>query len=237
MVLWPLNIYMTNIVILTGAGISAESGIATFRDQSGLWENHDVDLVSSPDGFARDPETVLRFCNARIANMSQARPNAAHIALAEMEREFSGNVLIITQNVDGLQQKAGCRNVLEMHGSFSRSLCSRCGYTEPCLIYNTEMQCSRCNAGGIRPDVVWFGEMPHHLEEIEEALLTCDIFISIGTSGNVQPASLFVAIVAQNGCHETIEINPQSTRGSFIRYIRETAGIAVPVLVRELLAR
>lgn len=178
------------IVILTGAGVSAESGIATFRDGNGLWENHRVEDVASPEGFRRNPELVQRFYDLRRAQASRAEPNAAHLALARLERKLPGDVLIVTQNVDDLHERAGSSNVLHIHGRLDSALCTACrqrtDWTRP-LAGNPP--CPACGVPALRPDIVWFGENVHHLDEIEAAAAGCELFVVIGTSGIVYPAA------------------------------------------------
>jgi NAD-dependent deacetylase len=187
-----------NIVILTGAGISAESGIRTFRDQHGLWEEHRIEDVATPEAFARDPELVQRFYNLRRAQLKDANvlPNKAHEALARLESEWEGNFLLVTQNVDNLHRRAGSKNLLHMHGRLDRVFCQYCeehwDYTENLAVDEVCVSCSR--RGGVRPDIVWFGEMPYHMDEIYEALDKADYFVSIGTSGLVYPAAGFVQV-------------------------------------------
>jgi NAD-dependent deacetylase len=231
------------IVILTGAGISAESGIATFRDKDGIWSKYDVNDVATPEAFARNPRLVLDFYNTRRKQSGGARPNAAHFALAELEREHKGHVLVVTQNVDALHEAAGTRNLIHMHGEHGKVLCMRCGgrapwgHNQPDL--TVELACGTCGkAGGLRPDVVWFGEMPYHMERIGEALAEADLFISIGTSGNVYPAAGFVAEARRYGAH-TVELNLEPSEGVslFHEARRGKASLLVPAFVEELLGR
>jgi len=202
------------IVILTGAGISAESGLGTFRDEGGLWAQHSIDDVATPEGFARDPALVHDFYNARRAQAAEAKPNAAHKALAELERAHPGEVLIVTQNVDGLHEAAGARNVLHMHGALSRALCHACAHRwEAPKAMRPDDPCPACKAPATRPDVVWFGEIPYHMDEIEDALARATLFAAIGTSGNVYPAAGFVAAARQYGI-PTIEFNLDASETS-----------------------
>jgi NAD-dependent deacetylase len=191
-----------NIVVLTGAGISAESGIATFRDSNGLWENHKVEDVASPAGFERDPELVHKFYNARRQQLlsDDVQPNAAHKSLAEFEKRHKGGFVIITQNVDDLHERAGSKNVLHMHGELFKKRCEACSEVSLCVSdISTESTCSKCSyTGNLRPHIVWFGEMPFDMEKCQKLLQLCDLFISIGTSGHVYPAAEFVNI-AKNG--------------------------------------
>jgi len=231
-----------NIVILTGAGISAESGIATFRDKNGIWARYDYRDVATPEGFARNPTRVLDFYNMRRRLSRDVAPNAAHFALAKLEREHPGTVLIVTQNVDALHEAAGTVNVIHMHGEHGKVLCMHCrvrspwGHNRPDL--SVDLACQSCNkAGGLRPDVVWFGEMPYHMERISEALAEADLFISIGTSGNVYPAAGFVAEAALNGAH-TVELNLEPSEGAslFEEAHHGKATDVVPHYVARLLA-
>lgn len=190
-----------NIVVLTGAGISAESGISTFRDSNGLWENHDVRDVASPEGFKRDPELVHKFYNARRAQLKEVEPNAAHIALAKFESSFKGNFTLITQNVDDLHERAGSQNVLHMHGELRKVRCcnrrNSVKWFDDCSI---DDRCTCCvEPSRLRPHIVWFGESPFYMMEISSALEACDLFVSIGTSGNVYPAASFAEEVTMNG--------------------------------------
>lgn len=204
-----------NIVILTGSGISAESGIATFRDSGGIWARYRVEDVATPEAFARNPQLVHEFYNERRRGLKGVAPNAAHLALARLEKEFSGHILLVTQNVDRLHELAGSHNVLHMHGEIMRVFCASCQqrfFWEEDL--STELVCTGCGAaGGLRPDVVWFGEIPYHLDEIQGALEACDLFISIGTSGTVYPAAGFVALVRRAGGH-AVELNLEPSEGA-----------------------
>jgi len=205
---------MANIVILTGAGISAESGLGTFRDEGGLWAQHRIEDVATPEGFARNPQLVHDFYNARRAQAANAQPNAAHYALAELEAKLDGTLLIVTQNVDSLHEKAGSKNILHMHGALDTALCAACEHRwDAPLVMSPSAPCPRCNAPATRPDVVWFGEMPYFMEEIGAALSQADVFVSIGTSGEVYPAANFVAEADHFGAH-TIELNLEPSAGA-----------------------
>lgn len=198
------------IVILTGAGISAESGIKTFRASDGLWENHRIEDVASPEGFDRDPKLVQAFYNARRSQLlsPEIQENAAHQALAKLERQFKGGVTLVTQNIDDLHERAGSQNVLHMHGEILKKRCSITGEVTDCQaeLYIAE-RCVCCGqAGNLRPHIVWFGEMPFYMDEIHAALSQCDLFVAIGTSGNVYPAAGFVELASRFGA-ETLEIN------------------------------
>lgn len=228
-----------NVVVLTGAGISRESGLATFRDPDGIWARVRIEDVATPEAFARDPERVHAFYNARRAQLADPaiQPNAAHLALARLEREWPGGFLLVTQNVDDLHDRAGSRP-LHMHGSLRRVRCLACGAghdrTED--VY-TLTPCPACGAPRLRPDVVWFGEMPVGMDRIEAALAECGLFVSIGTSGNVYPAAGFVAEV--RGRARTVELNLEPSEGahSFDEAHHGPATAVVPPFVDALLAR
>jgi NAD-dependent deacetylase len=230
------------IVILTGAGISAESGIATFRDKDGLWSKVDYREVATPEGFARNPQRVLDFYNMRRKASGGAKPNAAHFALARLEREHQGHVVVVTQNVDALHEAAGTANLIHMHGQHRQALCNHCqarhpgGLDAPDLAL--DLACGACGrAGGLRPDVVWFGEMPYHMDRITEELNAADLFISIGTSGNVYPAAGFVAEARGNGAY-TVELNLEPSEGASLFQERHhgPASEVVPMYVDRLLS-
>jgi NAD-dependent deacetylase len=227
-----------DILILTGAGISAESGLGTFRDKGGLWTRHDLGEVATPEGFARDPALVHGFYNARRANAADAAPNAAHAALARLEAAHGGRVRIVTQNVDDLHERAGSRAVWHMHGQLAGALCGACGHrwTAPPVMAPDD-PCPACAAPATRPDVVWFGEMPYHMDAIWQALTDCDLFVSIGTSGEVYPAAGFVRLAAEAGA-ETLELNlePLPEPGVFDTQRAGPASRLVPEWVDEVLA-
>lgn len=228
---------MQKIVILTGAGISAESGLGTFRAEGGLWAQHRIEDVATPEGFARDPKLVVDFYNARRAQAAEAEPNAGHIALAELEEAFSGEVVVITQNVDDLHEKAGSRKVMHMHGALKGALCASCDHRWPApLVMAPSDTCPACQAPTSRPDIVWFGEMPYDMDEIFDHLAGADVFASIGTSGNVYPAAGFVAEARRYGAH-TIEFNLEpSLVGSQFDDIRiGPASQTLPLWVQELM--
>jgi NAD-dependent deacetylase len=225
------------IVILTGAGISAESGIDTFRSAGGLWEQHRVEDVATPEGFARNPNLVLNFYDMRRAALASVAPNPAHAALARLEREFAGELLLVTQNVDDLHERGGSARVLHMHGELKSALCSACEMRSPWHVTMIERPpCPVCQAPTLRPDVVWFGEMPYEMGRIYAALENCDLFVSIGTSGAVYPAAGFVAEARANGAR-TLELNLEPSEGS--RLFHETrhgpASALVPQWVEEVL--
>lgn len=229
-----------NIVILTGAGISAESGIRTFRDGNGLWEDHRVEDVASPEGFARNPNLVQNFYNQRRQQLlsNEVSENAAHVALARLEREHSAEVLLVTQNVDDLHQRAGSKNLIHIHGQLLEKRCTRCDeVSEIRDDLNVESACESCGVtGSLRPNIVWFGEMPFEMERIERSLQKCDLFISIGTSGAVYPAAGFVSVANSVGA-ETVILNLEESDNGFA-FSRGQYGPAtdvVPKFVEELL--
>lgn len=228
------------IVILTGAGISAESGLRTFRAQDGLWENHRIEDVATPEAFARDPALVQRFYNARRRQLASAdvQPNAAHHALARLEREWPGEVLVVTQNVDDLHERAGTHGLIHMHGELNKARCLACdAVSEWKEDIEADSRCPRC--GGkhcLRPHIVWFGEVPLAMDEIADALARCQWFLSIGTSGHVYPAAGFVQWANQSGAH-SIEMNvePSLTRSHFAEGRVGPASQLVPQWVEALL--
>lgn len=236
-----------NIVILTGAGVSAESGIDTFRDAGGLWEQHRVEDVATPEAFARDPDLVLRFYDMRRAAIQTKEPNAAHHALARLGREWRGEgrcVTLVTQNVDDLHDRAAAlagvddARLIHMHGTHLTAWCLACDdrpeWRDPLI---DRPACPSCGAAGqLRPDIVWFGEMPYHMDRIYHALNRADLFVSIGTSGAVYPAAGFVREARMNGV-KTLELNLEPSQGS--RWFDEArhgpATQIVPAWVDELL--
>ena len=204
---------MQKIVILTGAGISAESGLGTFRAEGGLWAQHRIEDVATPEGFARNPQLVVDFYNARRAQTAEAAPNAGHIALARLEAEFAGDVILVTQNVDDLHEKAGSQRVMHMHGALNGALCSACEHRWPApLAMAPGDACPKCGAPAARPDIVWFGEMPYLMDEIYNHLAEADTFLSIGTSGQVYPAAGFVTEARRCGAR-TMEFNLEPSAG------------------------
>ena len=227
----------SSIVILTGAGISAESGLATFRGPGGLWDGHRVEDVCTPEALARDPALVHRFYDERRAYLAEVEPNPAHEALARLEREWRGDLLLVTQNVDDLHERGGCGDVLHMHGELNSALCAACsarrewrGSLPPGSI------CAECGAAALRPDIVFFGEMPYQMDRIEVALRMCDLFLSIGTSGAVYPAAGFVRTARHVGAR-TLELNLDPSEGSFFFHESRMgpASELVPLWVEELL--
>jgi NAD-dependent deacetylase len=232
-----------SIVILTGAGISAESGIKTFRASDGLWENHRIEEVATPQAFASDPKLVHEFYNARRHQLllETTKPNLAHFALAHLEKSFSGDFLLVTQNIDDLHEQAGSKSLIHMHGELMKM---RCNQTEKVYSINpqqpnlsTDDCCDCCHqSGNLRPHIVWFGEMPIDMDKIYAQLEQCDLFISIGTSGNVYPAAGFVGAAKAAGAH-TVEINlePSAVNSSFDECVYGMAGEEVPRFVDKLL--
>ena len=227
-----------NIVILTGAGVSAESGVATFRGPDGLWEGHRVEDVATPEAFRRDPELVQSFYDARRAKLMTVEPNAAHRALARLDAQWPGELLIVTQNVDDLHERAGARRVLHMHGKLRSAWCLACDGRIPWEQTLADgPSCTACGESGVlRPDIVWFGEMPYRMEEIDGALMKADLFVSIGTSGAVYPAAGYVQTARYLGAR-TLEMNLEPSQGSY--FFDETrlgrAGELVPAWVEEML--
>jgi NAD-dependent deacetylase len=226
-----------NIVILTGAGISAESGLATFRGPDGLWEGHRVEDVCTPDALARNAELVHRFYDERRAKLAEVRPNRAHEALARLDAEWPGELLIVTQNVDDLHERAGAKRLLHMHGELNSALCARCDHRQP---WEGELSpgstCPSCGASALRPDIVFFGEIPYQMDRIDQALMQADLFVSIGTSGVVYPAAGFVQTARYVQAH-TVELNlePSAGRSLFHESRQGPAGVLVPAFVEALL--
>jgi NAD-dependent deacetylase len=229
----------SRIVVLTGAGISAESGVPTFRGPDGLWEGHRVEDVATPEAFAANPVLVQRFYDARRARLSEVEPNAAHLSLGRLDREWTGDLLVVTQNVDNLHERGGARRLLHMHGALTSAWCTACDSRH---LWDGPLSgapaCPSCTAPGyLRPDIVWFGEMPYHMARIERAIFACDLFVSIGTSGNVYPAAGFVELARHAGAH-CLELNLEPSLGSS-RFHESRLGPAsslVPALVDELLS-
>ncbi|MDR7186704.1 NAD-dependent deacetylase [Microbacterium trichothecenolyticum] len=229
---------MTRIVVLTGAGISAESGVPTFRGADGLWEGHDIEDVATPEGFERDPDLVQAFYDARRRAVASVVPHAAHRALARLEGAIGADLLVVTQNVDDLHERAGTRNLVHMHGELRRALCLACGsrpeWDDDLL---DRPACPVCGERMLRPDVVWFGEMPYELDRIEQAVVACDVFVSIGTSGEVYPAAGYVALAAAFGAR-TVELNLEPSDPA-VPFDEARAGLAselVPAWVDEVIA-
>lgn len=229
----------SSIVVLTGAGISAESGIQTFRAADGLWENHRIEDVASPEGFVVNPELVQTFYNQRRQQLlsPEIQANKAHIALAEFEKHFQSDFLLVTQNIDDLHERSGSQHVIHMHGELLKMHCSQSGQV---FDIHTDLGindiCKCCGAAGLlRPHIVWFGEMPLRMEEIYQALSQCDLFIAIGTSGSVYPAAGFVAEAKRYGAH-TVEVNlePSAVESVFDEHIYGKAGDVLPNYLKNL---
>ena len=227
-----------NIVILTGAGISAESGLGTFRDKDGLWTRYRIEDVATPEAYARNPALVHEFYNLRRRDLRAAVPNAAHLALAALERRHQGGFLLVTQNVDDLHQRAGSRNILAMHGQLQNALCAGCGHVwhAPDLMF-PEDRCARCDAPLCRPDLVWFGEDVRFLDQIIAATERADLFALIGTSGTVYPAAGLIDLARDSGA-ATFELNldPSDVASAADRVILGPATETVPRWVGEVLA-
>src|SRR3954452_21711799 len=228
-----------NIVILTGAGVSAESGLATFRGPDGLWEGHRVEDVATPEAFRRNPALVHAFYDARRAKLATVQPNPAHEALARLDAQWPGELLLVTQNVDDLHERAGSKRLIHMHGELTKGWCTAC---DERFAWDGPMgeaaSCSGCGASGhVRPDIVWFGEMPYEMERIEELIRRADLFVSIGTSGAVYPAAGFVQ-TARYGGARTLEINLEPSLGSYMFDESRSgrAGKLVPQWVEEVLS-
>jgi NAD-dependent deacetylase len=228
-----------NILILTGAGVSAESGLATFRGPDGLWDGHRVEDICTPEALAHDPALVQTFYDDRRAALKSVEPNAAHLALAQLDREWPGELLVVTQNVDDLHERAGASRMLHMHGELKSALCRACGGRsrwETALLDGP--RCPSCRtAGALRPDIVFFGETPYRMEEIDRAISRADLFVSIGTSGAVYPAAGFVQNARHAGA-KTLELNLEPSAGSYFFDEARTgpAGVLVPAWVDEALA-
>ncbi|AUI86110.1 NAD-dependent protein deacylase [Vibrio azureus] len=237
-----MNFPYRNIVVLTGAGISAESGIQTFRAQDGLWENHHIEDVATPEGFARDPQMVQRFYDQRRAKLLEdaIKPNQAHLYLGQLESQLDGKVTIITQNIDNLHERGGSHHIIHMHGELLKARCCESGQVFECNEdLAPESLCHCCQIPSpLRPHIVWFGEMPLQMGEIYGLLEEADLFISIGTSGLVYPAAGFVHDAKMHGAH-TIEINlePSAVESEFEEKRYGKASIEVPKLVKELLGQ
>ncbi len=237
-----MAILQERVFVLTGAGVSAESGLGTFRDKGGIWDEFDPMELATPEAFARDPERVHAFYNMRRRNLIGARPNAAHVALARAEAELArrgGELFLCTQNIDDLHEQAGSRAVHHMHGELLKARCGWCGRREDCRRdLSVETACEGClEVGGMRPDVVWFGEMPLGLEAIEAALTRADRFVAIGTSGAVYPAAGYVAEARALGI-PTVEISlePSDNAEAFDERLYGPATGTVPAFVARLLA-
>jgi len=236
--IYLMNSIPQSVVVLTGAGISAESGINTFRAAGGLWEHHSIDEVATQEGFDRNPPLVYEFYNQRRRQLlsDETKPNPAHTALAKFEHEFKGSFLLVTQNVDDLHERAGSQNLLHMHGELLKMRCLNSK-----IVYglrgdlNLDSECKCCRSlGNLRPHIVWFGEIPFHMNQINSALEACDIFIAIGTSGNVYPASGFYQ-KAKIHKATTVELNLEASDSSFDEGIYGCASAVVPAYFEKLI--
>lgn len=227
---------MGRLVVLTGAGLSAESGLGTFRDRGGVWDQYDLAKVATPEGYAEDPARVLDFYEMRLRTAREARPNPAHEALARLSRAHPA-LTLVTQNVDGLLERAGAEGVLHMHGRLDVARCARCGDRWEAERYAPDVPCPGCGARAVRPDVVWFGEIPVHMDEIGDALDRAEAFVAIGTSGSVWPAAGFVADARAAGAR-TLELNlaPSDTAQEFDAGRYGPASEVVPAWVGEVIA-
>jgi NAD-dependent deacetylase len=229
---------MPALVILTGAGLSAESGLATFRGPGGLWEGHRVEDVCTPEALARDPALVHRFYDARRAGLARVAPNAAHHALARLDAAWPGDLLIVTQNVDDLHERAGAQRLVHLHGELLSALCAGCGIRHR---WDDDLPpgsfCPDCDAPLLRPDIVFFGEMPYQMDRVQAAVAGCDLFVSVGTSGAVYPAAGFVQTARHAGAR-TLELNLEASAGSawFDATRLGPATALVPAWVDEVLA-
>ncbi len=225
-----------NLVLLTGAGISAESGLRTFRDADGLWENHRVEEVATPEAFRRDPALVYRFYNERRRSLATVQPNAAHRALARLERAWQGPFLLVTQNVDDLHDRAGSRQLLHMHGELLKGRCLACGAVQAWPgDMDQDSRCPTCQRAPVRPHIVWFGELPLDMDRIYDAVERCDVFVAIGTSGHVYPAAGLVQAVAPGTRTLELNLEPSLVASAFGEARTGRATDLVPAFVDELL--
>jgi len=224
------------VVVLTGAGISAESGVPTFRDADGLWEGHRVEDVATPEAFEYQPSVVHKFYDERRAALAAVEPNPAHVALARLEERLGDDLLVVTQNIDDLHERGGSTRVLHMHGELRSALCRGCGGRSPWDDVLIDLPpCPRCGVTDLRPDVVWFGEIPYEMDRIQDTLASTDLFVSIGTSGAVYPAAGFVQYAARR-CARTLELNLLPSDGThlFDEARHGPASVLVPAWVDEL---
>jgi len=225
------------IVVLTGAGISAESGVPTFRDADGLWEGHRVEDVATPEAFDHQPSVVHRFYDERRAALGAVEPNPAHHALARLEEALGDDLLVVTQNIDDLHERGGSKRVLHMHGELRSALCRGCGGRSPWERELADLPpCPRCGVTELRPDVVWFGEVPYEMDRIQATLDRTDLFVSVGTSGAVYPAAGFAQYAGRRGAR-TLELNLVPSEGThlFDEARHGPASVLVPAWVDELL--
>lgn len=230
------------MVALTGAGVSAESGLNTFRGAGGWWRHYRAEHLATPEAFAADPALVHEFYNMRRRKLlaPEVAPNPAHDALARFEQDFIGRFVLITQNIDDLHERAGSKNLLHMHGELLKCRCLHCGHVTRCeMVITVADRCDQCQTiGGLRPHVVWFGESPFYLNDIAQRLAQCDLFIAIGTSGNVYPAAGFVQLANAAGAH-TVELNlePTKTGSSFKEQLHGPASELVPKYLSRISPR
>lgn len=227
---------MVDIVILTGAGISAESGIETFRAETGLWAQHRIDDVCTPEALRRNPQLVHDFYNGRRAQLAEVAPNPAHLHLAAFCRAHAGRILLVTQNVDDLHERAGQPNLLHMHGALLSLKCDSCEHRQHHEGDSTpQMLCPSCGQGSLRPDIVFFGEIPYQMEEIQEALAKASLFVAIGTSGNVYPAAGFAQLARHYGADTwLVNLDPAQNNSDFTRFFQGKAGELMPEVVTEM---
>jgi NAD-dependent deacetylase len=224
------------VVVLTGAGISAESGVPTFRDADGLWEGHRVEDVATPEAYDARPMLVHRFYDARRRALAKVEPNAAHLALGRLDQALGEDLLIVTQNIDDLHERGGATRVVHMHGELRSALCRACGAHTPWLEDLGDFPpCPGCGVAELRPDVVWFGEVPYEMDRIVEALAAADVFVSVGTSGAVYPAAGFVQWAPRARSLELNLVRSEVT-GLFHEARQGPAGQLVPAWVDEVLA-
>lgn len=225
------------IFILSGAGLSAESGLRTFRAADGLWEDHRVEDVATPEAYQRDPELVQRFYNERRRQAHEATPNAAHKALARLQKTHSAPVVLVTQNVDDLLERGGASTVIHMHGAVRDALCAACAHrwTAPREMHAND-PCPSCGVAKTRPDIVWFGEIPYHMDVIQDAIEASDLFVSIGTSGTVYPAAGFGQMARQLGI-KTLELNLEASNAPFDEVRTGPASKIIPAWVDEVLGQ
>ena len=227
-----------HILFLTGAGISAESGLSTFRSENGLWNNHKVEDVATIEAYLRNPDYVHQFYNDMRPDLFKAKPNPAHLAITELQNNCSAQIDIVTQNVDTLHEKAGNKNVYHIHGQINQIVCMNCGHVfETWGDVSSEDKCEQCGISGmLKPNIVFFGEDLLYMDKVNVLLRTCDLFISVGTSGVVYPAAGFVQIAKMFGA-DTVELNMEKTSNNllFDRHIYGPAGTTLPALVKELI--
>lgn len=227
-----------HIVFLSGAGISAESGLSTFRSENGLWNNHRVEDVATIEAYLRNPDYVHQFYNDMRPELFKAEPNQAHLAITELQNNYPAQIDVVTQNVDTLHEKAGNQNVYHIHGQINQIVCMNCGHVfETWGDITSEDKCKNCQTiGMLKPNIVFFGENLLYMNKVDSMLKSCDLFISVGTSGVVYPAAGFVQIAKMFGA-DTIELNMEKTSNNllFDRHIYGPAGTTLPALVKKFL--